>query len=178
MKGQERQFKKRLFVDMDGVLAEWRTDKTTEDTYEKDYFKNLSPYQNVLSAVKEIAEIYPEISVNILSAVFPDNPYAIADKTQWLKRYLPEIGTENIFFVDCGCKKTDVCSEMTKDDILLDDYNNNLIDWRENGGTAIKIYNGVNSNNGDFDRIIDKDKNAETIVLDILDTVDALSWLS
>lgn len=167
---------KSIFVDMDGVIAEWRTDKTVKDTYEKGYFKNLRPYENVLSAIKEINEMYPEISVNILSAVGADNPFAMDDKREWLKRYLPEIADENIFFVFCGCRKSVVCPGMTENDILIDDYNNNLEDWAEHGGTTIKIYNGVNSPTSNMHYVIDKNKNAEEIVLEILDAINILSY--
>lgn len=43
--------KKNLFIDMDGVLAEWREDQTAKDTYRKGYFENLRPYSNVVGAV-------------------------------------------------------------------------------------------------------------------------------
>ena len=65
--------KKNLFIDMDGVLAEWREDQTAKDTYRKGYFENLRPYSNVVDAVKQIISLYPDISVYILSAVYPDN---------------------------------------------------------------------------------------------------------
>lgn len=42
--------KKNLFIDMDGVLAEWREDQTAKDTYRKGYFENLRPYSNVVGA--------------------------------------------------------------------------------------------------------------------------------
>lgn len=166
---------KSIYVDMDGVLAEWRKDKTIRDTYEKGYFSELRPYTNVVEAVKEIKEVYPEISVNILSAVSEDNPYAIDEKTEWIRRYLPEIDSDNVFFVNCGCRKSVVCPGMTKDDVLIDDYNGNLDDWKEHGGETIKLYNGVNSPLSASHHVVDKDMPSEAIVLSILNAIDILA---
>ena len=42
--------KKRLFVDMDGTLAEWRSEAGPEELYEKGYFESLRPYSAILGA--------------------------------------------------------------------------------------------------------------------------------
>ena len=47
--------KKNLFIDMDGVLVEWREDQTAKDTYRKGYFENLRPYSNVVGAVNAVS---------------------------------------------------------------------------------------------------------------------------
>lgn len=166
--------KKSLYVDMDGVLAEWRSDKTVDDTYQTGYFEELKPYNNVVAAIKEIKSMYPEISVNILSSVLPDNSHAIEEKRRWLKRHLPEIGNENIYFVNCGRGKSVVCPGMSENDVLLDDYNVNLDDWNEHGGKAVKIHNGINSPVSSSYQVINKDNHPEAIVVDIL---DALGYL-
>ena len=35
--------------------------------------------------------------------------------------------------------------ELTRDDILIDDYNKNLTEWSQKGGTSIKYCNGINN---------------------------------
>ena len=163
--------KKNLFIDMDGVLAEWREDQTAKDTYRKGYFENLRPYSNVVDAVRQIISLYPDISVYILSAVYPDNNHAISEKRCWLKKYLPEIANENIFFVDCGCRKSAICPGMSFDDVLLDDYNANLDDWKQHGGTAVKVYNEVNSPVSTLYQVINKNDHPDAIVVDILHAI-------
>lgn len=163
--------KKNLFIDMDGVLAEWREDQTAKDTYRKGYFENLRPYSNVVDAVRQIISLYPDIYVYILSAVYPDNNHAISEKRCWLKKYLPEIADENIFFVDCGCKKSVICPGMSFDDVLLDDYNANLDDWKQHGGTAVKVYNEVNSPVSTLYQVINKNDHPDAIVVDILHAI-------
>ena len=75
---------KRLFIDMDGTLAEFRPLAMLEDLLEKGYFLNLKPMENVIEAVRQLVR-EPEIEVYTLSAVLRDNPYALAEKKQWLK---------------------------------------------------------------------------------------------
>ena len=163
--------KKNLFIDMDGVLAEWREDQTAKDTYRKGYFENLRPYSNVVDAVRQIISLYPDISVYILSAVYPDNNHAISEKRCWLKKYLPEIADENIFFVDCGCRKSVICPGMSFDDVLLDDYNANLDDWKQHGGTAVQVYNEVNSPVSTLYQVINKNDHPDAIVVDIFHAI-------
>ena len=59
--------KQRLFVDMDGTLAEFKTVDTLETLYEKDYFINLKPNENVLGAIKQLIADN-DFDVYILSA--------------------------------------------------------------------------------------------------------------
>jgi hypothetical protein len=47
-------------------------------------------------------------------------------------------------FSRCGRKKTDFVGELSKRDILLDDFTDNLLDWVTNGGSAIKVKNNIN----------------------------------
>lgn len=160
--------KKTLYIDLDGTLAEWRTDKQEKDTYEKGYFFYLNPYMQVLTAVHEILELYPEwIDVKTLSAVHSDNQYAIPDKNRWLDKYIPNIRKENRIFVPCGRDKTEYCSNISQDDYLLDDFNKNLQAWQNKGGIPIKLLNGVNSDSGTF-FAISKDTPADAIIVQLL----------
>ena len=44
----------RLYVDMDGTLAEFKKVDTLEKLYEKGYFLNLEPHMNVVEAIRSI----------------------------------------------------------------------------------------------------------------------------
>lgn len=163
--------KKFLFVDMDGTLAEWKTDKTEKDTYKKGYFYNLKPYPSVLAAVKEIVEVYfDEIKVCILSHYQEDNEYALKEKREWLDKYLPDVLDR--FFIPCGHSKAGPF-HIDKDCYLLDDYKNNLDDWEKHQGTPIKLVNGINSPDEKIINI-DKDTPSEAIVLSILEAMNYL----
>lgn len=95
----------RLFVDMDGTLAEFHHVDTLETLYEKGYFLNLEPHQNVVDAVKQIFQNEPHISVYVLSAVLADSATARDEKNLWLDKYLPEIDAAHRLFPPCGVDK-------------------------------------------------------------------------
>lgn len=135
---------RRLFVDMDGTLAEFRQINKLETLYEKGYFENLKPMDNVIGAVKEILREHPEIEVHILSAHLSDSPYALAEKNAWLDRHLPEIPAEHRIFPPCGTNKTAaIPGGLKTTDFLLDDYTQNLTLWQP-PARGIKLLNGIN----------------------------------
>lgn len=139
--------KQRLFVDMDGTLAEFKPVDTLETLYEKDYFLNLKPNENVLGAIKQLIA-QNDIDVYILSAYLSDSHYALDEKNAWLDKYLPELPQEKRLFVPCGTDKSVVVPGHIKhDDYLLDDYTKNLSEW-EPPARGIKLINGINHTNG------------------------------
>lgn len=139
--------KQRLFVDMDGTLAEFKPVDTLEVLYEKDYFLNLKPNENVLGAVRQLIA-RNDIDVYILSAYLSDSHYALDEKNAWLDKYLPELPQEKRLFVPCGTDKSVVVPGRIKhDDYLLDDYTKNLSEW-EPPARGIKLINGINHTNG------------------------------
>lgn len=140
--------KSRLFVDLDGTAAVFREVDTFEKLYEKNYFLDLPPQQNVVDAVRSLMRSHPEIEVNILSAVLSDSRYALAEKNAWIDKYLPEITPEHRIFPPCGTdKKEYVPGGVSETDFLLDDYTYNLNAW-EPPARGIKILNGINGTKG------------------------------
>ena len=145
----------RLFVDMDGTLAEFKHVDTLETLYEKGYFANLKPIHSVVEAIREIYAHHPDIEVHILSAYLSDSPYALSEKNQWLDLHLPEIATTHRVFCPCGTdKKSHVPGGIRPTDFLLDDYTQNLSQW-EPPARGIKLLNGINHTKGTWqgDRI-------------------------
>lgn len=143
---------RRVYFDLDGTLAEWKTGATMSEIQQKDYYfqlrsTNLVPFANHL--VK-----YRDIETMILSQYLP-NIYALEDKKRWCDTYVPSIDKEHRIFVPCGIGKPEYIQEtlrhtLSEDDILIDDYSKNLIEWVGAGGTAIKWLNGINGINGTF----------------------------
>lgn len=139
--------RQRLFVDMDGTLAEFKTVDTLETLYEKDYFLHLKPNENVLGAIKQLIADN-DFDVYILSAYLTDSRYALEEKNAWLDKYLPELPQEKRLFVPCGTDKSvSVPGLIRPDDYLLDDYTKNLSEW-EPPAKGIKLINGINHTNG------------------------------
>ncbi|MBQ2096407.1 MAG: hypothetical protein II474_10925 [Firmicutes bacterium] len=140
----------RIFFDMDGVLAEYRQ-VPVEEYLRKGYFAELAPRPEALQALADLAED-PRYEVHTLSAVFAENPYAKDEKSEWLRRHLPEKALRSLtsIFCLCGESKADaVPGGIRPTDILVDDYNANLRDWQQKG-VAIKMLNGINDRHGSW----------------------------
>lgn len=136
-----------LWVDMDGTLAEWRCDATYEDLYEEGYFASLSPHKELIAALKSLAE--EGLKIRVLSCYLKDSPYALKEKEEWVKRYCPFL-SDSVFVPNGEDKSLWIGHQISKKDILLDDYSRNLFSWQSAGGTAIKALNGVNHTKGSW----------------------------
>lgn len=152
----------RLFVDMDGVLAKWinhnnpdGTPKTWDETYEilteNGYYASLPPIQTMVDSVNNLIKQHSEVDIYILSAALPDTDHSSpkTDKRIFLKKHMAEKLYQNPIFVTYGQSKNAVIEKCTGKpisvtDILLDDYSPNCEGWKQAGGTAIKISNGIN----------------------------------
>lgn len=134
----------RVFVDMDGCLAEFKQPNRFEDLFEKNYFLNLRPHANIVETVKALDK-NQNYEVYILSSVLQESKYAKQEKALWLKQYLPELNEEQIIFSQCNKSKVAFVPNGIKEtDILLDDYNLNLKEWKLAGARPIKVVNGIN----------------------------------
>ena len=143
-------YRQRIFIDMDGTLAEFRNVDTLEKLYEPGYFLNLQPNSNVVNAVKLLIE-KADVEVYVLSAYLTDSAYALDEKNEWLDRYLPELKKENRIFMPCGKEKTSaVPGHIREDDFLLDDYTKNLGEW-EPPARGIKLINDINHTHGTWE---------------------------
>ena len=132
-----------FFIDMDGVLAKWRQAASLSEVGQKGYFLNLEVELTLVEVVLEL--VRQGYYVSILSHVFGES--AASEKTSWLKRC--GLGHIHRTFVPYGEPKTNyIDSNDNHKNILLDDYTKNLVKWEEKGNVGVKLYNGVNGNNG------------------------------
>ena len=86
---------KRVFLDMDGVLCEYRMDASMEDMERDGYFRDLRPRPQMVEAVKALVQ-NGVCEVFVLSAVLPQKAEAaIREKTTgWIatfQRSIPRI---------------------------------------------------------------------------------------
>lgn len=127
-----------IYCDMDGVLADFDAMPNAVARYknEENFFFNLEPIETNINAIKEL--IKKGYQVKILSK----SPHEKADydKRLWLEKYLPQIKIENIIFARPHEKKIDFVNEFEKSfSLLLDDYEKNIDEWREQNGIALTI---------------------------------------
>lgn len=182
--------KKRLFVDMDGCLAEWRnitlkiTSVEQKDVVVKKlnqlllspgYFRSLSPHQNVVDAINELNGD-ENIEVYILSCVMDKEgePNPKTEKLEWLREFAPGIDKNHVIFVPDGEDKTSyIIGGVTNRDFLLDDYSKNLNDFAKKGGVGIKLLNDVNESKGSWrGNSVSKDATPKRIAKDIRSLVN------
>lgn len=134
----------KIYVDMDGTLAKWHSEKSIEEVASAGYFRSLEPIISVVNAIRELCKTE---DVYILSSVFVDD-HSINEKNEWLDKYLPEIPSKKRVFVPYGMDKSVylhsyIGTEHT--DILIDDFTQNLKQWH---GIGIKVLNGMNNTHG------------------------------
>lgn len=145
----------KLFVDMDGVVANWRASSSYEELFERDYFFNLAPESTLIYVLKRIYDEKDgkDIQMFILSKYPEESRFARNDKERWLDKYMPWLPVDRRIFVpDEQSKSKTVISRwnspLTTDFVLLDDYSENLREWEAAGGKGIKFANGINGTKG------------------------------
>ena len=158
----------RIFVDMDGTLAEWRnivlnltveeesnpqivSRKLHEILTTKGYYLSLKPNKNMIDAVSILTESPEQYEVFILSCYLEDTDHSspVTEKNEWLDFCLPMIDQVHRIFVPNGEDKTKyVPGGLRPSDILIDDYTKNLMDWQRAGGNGLKFLNGINATKG------------------------------
>lgn len=136
----------RIFLDMDGTLFKWNDVPYYERLYEKGYFENLEPHRNVVEAIRYlILNADSQIEFYTLSKYLSDSPYALNEKNRSLDKYMPEIERNHRIFVPMNDSKSDYIPDgIHISDLILDDYTPNLNEWRDAGGTGVKLINGIN----------------------------------
>ncbi len=153
---------RRIYVDMDGVLATWNSDKSLEEVAMPGYFRDLTPMRNVVDAIKRIIHS-KQYEVYILSSVLHD--IAIRDKNYWLDTYLPEIPLINRIFVPYGQIKADYIGNLDYRDILVDDFSKNLKEWH---GVGIKLLNGINGTKGTWNGYVVNGNSNPTCIMNTI----------
>ena len=129
MKAKER----KIFVDMDDCLADFSiTEKNSLERYktERGFFLNLAPTCfTTWVALRKLQMMGYELFVLTHSP----NEQANKEKMMWIERHYPRI------FKSIICTLPNVPkSEYVKNNILIDNWNGNLVDVEKNGGIAIK----------------------------------------
>ena len=127
-----------IYCDMDGVLADFEKVKNAVAIYktEPNFFYDLEPISENVNAIKQL------IAKNYLVKILSKSPHEKADndKRKWLAKYLPEIKSENIIFARPHETKISFVDELEKHfSVLLDDYEKNIEEWRNENGIAITI---------------------------------------
>ena len=139
---------------MDGVLTIYEIEAFRgEDplfmSIDSHYFANAPVDKVGLGILKYLNEAH---DYSILTRLVEDTRTRMChynDKLLWLFANAPYAVNK---YMTCVCKKSEYVKtvkgvdRLSPEDILIDDYYKNLLDWQENGGTAIKYVTDANRN--------------------------------
>ena len=143
---------------MDGFIVMYDRNAYTGDaplylTKNTHYFRNLPPDRKALEFVDRLHdqcrytgdEIFILTSIAMNGDIFNEHFH---DKIMWIHKWLPYIDIDHIL-ISVTSKRNAVeyinNHNLNQNDILIDDYNKNLMDWEKAGGTSIKYCNGINN---------------------------------
>lgn len=166
-----------ILFDMDGTTFRFHNVEFRQ-LFEKGYFRNLEPMENVINAVNDLQRMYmngeSDLEVYICSAYLADSPYALEEKNQCIDEYMPFIDKNHRLFVECGVDKTTVYPKLGSDVFVVEDYNANLNAAKEKGCTGIKLLNGINDRQRSWDgmRMGAWDKDMAKHILDFVRQIE------
>ena len=147
-----------VYFDMDGTLAVWNTESlkypgermTLDEIEEPGYFRKLEPIEEVIDNVCILSKAYF---------------HAIEEKTDWIREHMPFINVDtDVYFVPLTANKSNFVPPIKFNDILIDDYNDNLNNW---SGTPLKVITDKNTKREDIICFDFNDENSQ--FLDKLD---------
>ena len=173
---------KNYYFDMDGVVAEYKKEAYTgEDPLwlrkNQHYFRDLNPDRKMLEVIDRMHQrsrytgdrIYLLTSIPMNGAIFNEHFH---DKISWAGTWLPYLGIDAIL-ISVTSKRDAVeyiqNHQLSSNDILIDDYNKNLVDWQKHGGISVKYCNGQNNPESFTGPKIYRDDSAESII-ELLDS--------
>ena len=148
-----------IYWDCDGVLLKYDYSMYDHIDGKPDWnevgshvFLECKPDPFIQKVTKRISAQMPDDQA-VLTTVSGTHGYEarneqIFDKMFITAKEYPWINLCN--FMACESEKRNAIGKikgmrLTKSDILIDDYKNNLSAWRNAGGTAVKYINGINS---------------------------------
>lgn len=156
---------KNIFIDMDGCLAVYdrnayiaRPDTVAEYLI-PGYFETCEVDENLVNFLNMLITLSEDNSINLYVLTRVPDMRSIGQeifqnittsKMNWMNLKCDlHVDKKNIIItssskVAAACQKLGK-QHLDKNDILIDDFNNNLVDWKKAGGSAYKYVNGQNS---------------------------------
>lgn len=139
-----------IYFDMDGTLAYFNNRICSiEDLLEPNYFYNLAPIENMVQCMNILlASHEKDVNIYILSSCINEN--AKQQKDRWLDKHIPLLKKEDRIYVPFSKNKADYVKNKDNLNILIDDYNSNLVEFNNQNKNfvSIKAVNDINDVHG------------------------------
>lgn len=134
-----------IYFDMDNVLCLFSVfgdeDIALKKMYHKGFYKELPCFPEAPAVIENLQRI--GFKVKILSSCI-DTPYCKPEKRLWVHYHLPTMKDEDIILITNGENKSNYIEDIEKS-ILVEDYFQNIVNFYNVGGLAIKkTYSGKN----------------------------------
>lgn len=127
------------YWDMDGVIANFHKEPYKfANAINREWIANLEPFEENVATLR--AMLKAKKSVYILTMAASEN--ARLGKIDWLKKFVPELDTNNRFICIVGSGRK-VDRMVTKNGVLIDDSKKNTVPWTKGGHKAILIERGA-----------------------------------
>lgn len=114
------------------------------------YFMSLDEDTRIIEAYKQLQQ--HDIPLHVLTNLTDSHPLYEEheiDKIEWTSKVMPFLDMTTQFHAIHVPKyqfaQQTLQRSLCKTDILISDYNNDLIPWETAGGTGVKYLNGINS---------------------------------
>lgn len=153
--------KKTIWLDMDGVMVvydrlAYRGENPVFMQAGSHYYRNVVCDEFIKKLAKALSD-NEDCTVYIItkvSSLYNLRWEQVNDKKEWIKEHFPFVPEEN-FYSTIGSKSQMANAvlwgregrPLSDTDILIDDFNENLLDWVNGGGTSVKYLNGLNDPN-------------------------------
>lgn len=126
-----------VYFDLDNTLALWSTRKTDKKSlkkmYRKGFYENLPEVFGASEVVKLLR--YVGVNVKIISGLI-DSPYVEVEKLTWCHTHL-DMNWEDVYLLDKDESKAELVGNLTKNDMLVDDWYRYVDEWRDAGGDGV-----------------------------------------
>lgn len=114
----------KIYVDMDGVVAEFDMTDRKKIESNKDVYLNKRPINTIINILKEINEL-DNVEMYILSVARLNSQ--IEGKKLWLKRYMPFIKENNINIIARDVNDFQKSSKLKSNFLKKEENNNEII---------------------------------------------------
>lgn len=151
-----------FYFDMDGVLcaysySDYKPGPDGLAPYQRHgvhIFRDIPENPSVMQAFRLMYGLVPKGCCRVLTRI----PVGITqaehtiDKFNWVKARMSNFRQEDFLCVSVPKHNAvgDTMVPLGPHIVLVDDWNPNLQDWKDHGGTPVKMLNGINSPNRQF----------------------------